>query len=150
MRGQISRDPLQVFSAGGPCEQIWHGQGCPLFDVVHTAFPLPTTASPTLQGALKDSFGEAVVACDRPKPCKFLSLDSCQRNHKEVDPAPHPESLVLLLIFTRQVHSPACFPLESLSLVFPVLAETDTGYCVGPQNEIRSHCLLQVPVLSTR
>ena len=29
------------------------GQGCPLFDVVH---PVPTTASPTLQGALKEGF----------------------------------------------------------------------------------------------
>ena len=36
----------------------------PLFDVVHPAFPLPTTASPTLQVAWKDSFGEAVVVCD--------------------------------------------------------------------------------------
>ena len=36
------------------CEQLWHGQRCPLFDLVHPAFPLPTTASPTLQHALKD------------------------------------------------------------------------------------------------
>ena len=28
-------------------------------------FSLPTTASPTLQGALKDGLGEAVVACGR-------------------------------------------------------------------------------------
>ena len=49
------------FSAGGPCEQFWQGQGCPLFDVVHPAFPMPTTASPTLQDALKDGFGVAVV-----------------------------------------------------------------------------------------
>ena len=48
------------------------------FDVVHQAFPLPTTASPTLQGALKYGFGEAVLVCDMPKPCKFPSLDSCQ------------------------------------------------------------------------
>ena len=68
------RDPLPVFSAGGPCEQF-----CPLFDVVHPAFPLPTTASPALQGALKDGFGEAVVVCNMPAPCKFLSLDSCHR-----------------------------------------------------------------------
>ena len=62
--GRFSRDLLRVFfSAGGPCEQFWHGQGCSLVDVVHPAFPLPTTASPTLQGALKDGFGEAVVAC---------------------------------------------------------------------------------------
>ena len=68
---------FQSFSAGGPCEQFWHGQGCPLFDVVHAAFPLPTTASPTLQGAMKDGFGEAVVACDMlPEPCRFPFLHS--------------------------------------------------------------------------
>ena len=40
--GWFRRDPLPVFSAGGPCEQFWHGQGCPLFHVVHPTFPLPT------------------------------------------------------------------------------------------------------------
>ena len=44
------------------------------FDVVQSTFPLPTTASPTLQGALKDGFGEAVMVYDMPEPCKFLSL----------------------------------------------------------------------------
>ena len=92
--GQFSRDPLPVFSEGGACKQFWHGQGCPFFDVVHPAFPLPTTASSTLQGALKDGFGEAVAACDMPEPCKFLSLDNCQKRflwtHKEVNLAPHP------------------------------------------------------------
>ena len=58
-------------------------------------FHLLTTASPTIQGALKDSLGEAVVAYDVPKPCEFLSLDSCHCQrflwaHKEVDLAPHP------------------------------------------------------------
>ena len=77
--GRFSRDSLPVFSAGGPCEQFWHCQGCPLFDVVHPAFHLPTTALPTLQGALKDGFGEAMVTCDMPKPCKFPFLDSCQK-----------------------------------------------------------------------
>ena len=71
-----------------------HDQGCPLFDVVHPAFPLPTTASPTLQSAQKDGFGEAVVACDMPEPCKFPSLDTCQKRflwtHKEGDLALHP------------------------------------------------------------
>ena len=52
--GRFSRDPLPVFSAGGPCEQLLQGQGSPLFDVVQPAFPLPTTAWPTLQYALKD------------------------------------------------------------------------------------------------
>ena len=93
-KGQFSTKPLPVLSAGGPCEQFWHGQVCPLFDVVHTAFSLLTVASPTFQGALKDSFGEAVVSCDMPEPCKFPSLDSCQKKfpwtHKEVNLAPHP------------------------------------------------------------
>ena len=44
----LSRDPLPVFSAGGPCKHFWHGQISPLFDAVHQAFPLPTTALPTL------------------------------------------------------------------------------------------------------
>ena len=46
-KGRFSRDPLPVFSAGGLREQFWYGLGCSLFDVVHPAFPLPTTASPT-------------------------------------------------------------------------------------------------------
>ena len=64
-------------------------------DVLHPTFLLPTTASPTPQGLLKDGFGEAVMACEVPKPCKFPSLDGCQnrflRTHKEVDLAPHPD-----------------------------------------------------------
>ena len=39
-------------------------------DVVHLAFPLLTTASPTLQGTLKDGFGEAVVTCHMPELCE--------------------------------------------------------------------------------
>ena len=65
------------------------------FDVVHPAFPLPTTAPTSLRGALKDGFGEAVMACDVPEPCKLPSLDSCQKRflwtHKKADLAPHPE-----------------------------------------------------------
>ena len=89
----LSRDPLPVCSAGGPCEQCWHGQGCPLFDVVHPALPLLTMTSPTLRGALMDGLGEAVVTHDMPKPCKIPSLDSCQKRflsaHKKVDVAMH-------------------------------------------------------------
>ena len=63
-------------------------------EVVHPAFPLTTTASLTLEGALKGGPGEAVVACDLPEPCKFPCLDSCQKRflwtHKEVDLALHP------------------------------------------------------------
>ena len=74
----------QSFSVGGHCEQSWHGQGCPLFDVVHPAFPLLTTASSTRQGALKDGFGESVVACDMPEPCKFPSLVSVNNTHTTI------------------------------------------------------------------
>ena len=85
-----SEETFPVFAASGPSEQLWHGQRCPLFDVVHPAFPVPTMASPTLQAAVKDGFGEAVMACDMPEPCMFPSLDSCQKTHKEVDLVSHP------------------------------------------------------------
>ena len=55
--------------------QFWHGQGCPLFDDVHPAFPLPAVLSPIFKGALKDDFGEAVVTCDMSEPYKFPSVD---------------------------------------------------------------------------
>ena len=91
--GRFNRGPVPVFSAGGPCEQFWHGQGCPLFDVVHPVFPLPTTASSTLQDVLKDGFGEVLVACDMLEPREFPSSDSCQKRflwpYKEVDLALH-------------------------------------------------------------
>ena len=74
----MRNDPFPDFPAGGPCEQSWHGQGCPLFEYkVRPAFSLPTSASPTLQlCALEDGFGEAVEMCDIPEPCNFPSLDS--------------------------------------------------------------------------
>ncbi len=83
--GPFSRDPLRIFSTRGPWGKIWHGQGCPFFDVVHPASSLPITASPTLQRALNDGF---VVTCDMPEPYQFLSLDGCQKRsmwtHTEV------------------------------------------------------------------
>ena len=90
--GRFSRDPLPVFSARGHLEQFWNGQGRPLFDVVHTAFPLPATASPTPKRVLKDGVGDAVVT-DMSDPIEFPSLDNCQKRflwaHKEVHLAPH-------------------------------------------------------------
>ena len=35
------------------------------------------SAWPTLQTVLMDGFGEAVMVCDMPEPCEFLSLDNC-------------------------------------------------------------------------
>ena len=84
----FSKDPLPVFFffffAEGHCEQFWHGHGWPPFDIVHPKFLLPTTASPTLQGALKDGSGEAVVACDMPG-LRLLTVarrDSCGPTRK--------------------------------------------------------------------
>ena len=54
--------------------KFWHGQGCPLFDVVHPAFPLLTTASPNPQGALKDGFGEAVMVREFNHDVKWSEL----------------------------------------------------------------------------
>ena len=44
--------------------------------------------------ALKDGFGETAMVCDMPEPCKFPSLNSCQKRflwtHKEMYLVPHP------------------------------------------------------------
>ena len=69
---------VPVFSLGGHCEQFWHEQRWPHFDVVYPAFPLPTTASPTLQDALKNGFREAAMAYDMPKIHKLPSKLICK------------------------------------------------------------------------
>ena len=64
--------------------------------------PSKAIASPFLQGAMKNGFGEAVVVCDMPKPCKFPSLDSCKKcslwTHKEVDFDPNPVAGLVLQV----------------------------------------------------
>ena len=47
--------PFQSFSTGlgGHREHFWHGQGCPLFDIVHPAF---------------SSLQQGIVFCPRPVP----------------------------------------------------------------------------------
>ena len=62
-------------STGNRTSNKEHRQGRPFFDVVHSAFLLPITASPTLQGTLKDGFREAVVSRDISEPCEFPSLE---------------------------------------------------------------------------
>ena len=66
IRDDSAEISFQSFLLEATVSNPWHGQGSPLFDVVHPAFLLPTTASSALQGALKNYFGEAVVACDMP------------------------------------------------------------------------------------
>ena len=55
MRG----DSSEIFSQSFLREAL---VSSPLCVVVHPVFALPTTAAPTLQGVLKDGFGETVVA----------------------------------------------------------------------------------------
>ena len=89
---------------------------------VHSAFPLPTTTSPTLQGALKNVFGQAVVACDIPEPYEFPSFDSCQKRflctYKEVDLAPHPVVGLVLQVGDAEKF-PHALAFESLDSFFP-------------------------------
>ena len=68
-----------VFSAGIHGEHFWHWQGCPLFDVVHPAFPCRPRRHPSCQGALKAVLEGAVMACDTPEPCK---IPACQKTDK--------------------------------------------------------------------
>ena len=52
-----SADSPPAVSVGAHCRQFWHGQRHPLFDIIHLAFPMLTTVSPTLKGALEDGHG---------------------------------------------------------------------------------------------
>ena len=70
-----TRDRLPGFSQRNHREQFWHGHERPLFDVVHPIVAFP----PPLQGAVKNSFGEAGVACNMFERCEFPPLDSCQK-----------------------------------------------------------------------
>ena len=58
-RGDTTDDsPEILFRSFLQEAQFWHGQGSPVFDVVHPAFLLPTTALLILQGAMKKGFRE--------------------------------------------------------------------------------------------
>ena len=91
-------------------------------DVLSLMFPPIISCAdqgwPTLQGALKDGFGEAVVA---NKQFKFPSLDSYQKRllwtQKEVDFAPH--SVVGLVLQIGDAEKfPQALGFQSLVLFF--------------------------------
>ena len=60
---------------------------------------------------------------DTPEPCKFLSLDSCQKRflwiHKEIDLAPHPGIGLVLLVGDAEKF-PHALGFESLDPLFRV------------------------------
>ena len=55
------------------------------FVVFHSALPLLTALSPTLQDAPEDGFGEAVLAFDMPEPCRFHTLVTDMARSEKVD-----------------------------------------------------------------
>ena len=93
VRGDMKDDSAQILFQSFLQEALVSsfGRGTVIVSIQH--FLCRRTASPTLQDALKDDLGKAVMACDMPKSCKLPSLDSCHKRllwtHKEVDLAPH-------------------------------------------------------------
>ena len=61
---RFSRDSVPVFSVGGHHEQFWYVQGCPVFEVVHTVFPLPTTRPTEICQCLTD-LHRITLLCDK-------------------------------------------------------------------------------------
>ena len=63
------------------------------------------------------------MACDMPEPCKFPSLDSCQKRllwtHKEADLAPHPVVGLVLQVGDTQKF-PHALGFESLDPLLKV------------------------------
>ena len=64
------------------------------------------------------------MSCDMPEPCKFLSLDICQKSflwsHKEVDLALHPVIGPVLQVGDTEKKFPHALGFESLDLFFRV------------------------------
>ena len=124
--GRFSRDILPVFSAGSHCEQFVHRQECPFFNVVHLAsfFSADRGVAHPPTRFFFFFFEEAVVTRAMTEPCKFPSLDSCQKKflwtHKEVDLALHTViGLVLQVRDTEkfpQAHGLECKSQEAESI----------------------------------
>ena len=110
-----SREILfQSVSGRGHCERFWHGQGCPLFDVVHLAFPLPTTTS---KATRKDGFVEVLVARDMPEPCECPSPDTCKKLDSWCFEPSQPQRITSGLVARRN----SCGPTRKLILIYQSL-----------------------------
>ena len=81
-------------------------------------FLCKTMALPTLKGALRDGFWQAVLEPDMPEPCQFLflSLDSSKKRflwtHKEADLALHPVFGFVLQVGKNAQIKGFCFSCE--------------------------------------
>ena len=111
--GRFSRDLLPVFSAGGPCEQFWHGQGCPVFDVVSSsissvdhgvAHPPECPEGWLLRGRHGVWHARTVLTYFRlKKRASLTALDSQQRKPSFLCPR-YPTTVI-----ERQTGKQACF-----------------------------------------
>ena len=104
----------------------------------------------TLQGTLKDGFGEAVVVCDMTKLYKFPPLDSCQKRfqwtHKGVDLALHPVTGLVIQGGDAEKF-PHALGFESLDAFFPVSKQ---GRCFTATDEDESDKRLSQPELACK
>ena len=111
---------------GGPCEQFWHGQGCPLSNV-----PLPTKVLPTLQGALTDGFGEAVVAHRYTLHTICLPVDhvtlSRVDNTSQLPGRPYSDLSLVELMADRNVRGRPLVPCPAETLSGPQIKRVSRG-----------------------
>ena len=138
---RLRGDPLQVFSAAGHYEQFWHALGCPLFDVVHPAFPLRPRRRPPSRVPWRMIFERLSWRVTCPNRAKFSSLDSCQKRflwtHKEVDLAPHPV-IGLVLQAGDADKLPQALGFESLDLFFFFSASSSMVHVIPKRRSTRS------------
>ena len=113
------------------CERPWWAvlaqAGTSILRRCPSSIFLLTTTLPTLQGGLKDGFGETVVARDMLGPCEFLSLDSHQKSflrvHKVVDLTPHSVFGLVLQVGDAKKF-PQALGFKSLEILSPVNGES--------------------------
>ena len=113
---RFSRNYLPVFSAGGSIAVlVWAGMST----IQH--FLCRQRCRPPSYVPWKDGFGEAIVACHMPEPCKFPSLYNSQKRflwtRKEVDLAPHPVVGLVLQVGDAK-KSPQALGFERLNSSF--------------------------------
>ena len=105
--GWFNRDLLPVFSVGGHCEQFRHGHWYPVFDVVHLAFPVLTTALPcrgvwhagTMWGSISWQLPEGVPV-GQQESWSSGSHHTCAQRYKVLFPLQAKWSTRWLLIWT--------------------------------------------------
>ena len=88
-----SRRPLASCSVGGHRREVREGYLRPVLDVVGPAFSLSPTSASSLDGALRDGFGEGVVPHDVATLRQLPSPDGCQERflgtHEALHQTPH-------------------------------------------------------------